>query len=119
MIQQENGSYTIGGVPVNELCERYDTPMYVYNTDNMEAQYNKLKNAFSGANTRMKFACKALNNINVLKFFKSMDAGLDTVSIQEVWIGIKAGFDPKNIIYTPNCVSMEEIELAVKEGVQI
>lgn len=119
MIQQENGGYTIGGVPVNDLCARYGTPLYVYNTDSMEAQYNKLKNAFSGSNTRIKFACKALNNINVLRFFKGLGAGLDTVSIQEVWTGIKAGFNPKNIIYTPNCVSMEEIELAVKEGVQI
>lgn len=119
MIQQENGTYTIGGVAVNELCERYGTPLYVYNTDTMAAQYNKLKTAFAGADTRIKFACKALNNINVLRFFKGLGAGLDTVSIQEVWTGIKAGFDPKNIIYTPNCVSMEEIEMAVKEGVQI
>jgi diaminopimelate decarboxylase len=41
------------------------------------------------------------------------------VSIQEVWVGLKAGFKPEEIMYTPNCVSMEEIELAVKEGVQI
>jgi diaminopimelate decarboxylase len=119
MIQQQNGVYTIGGVAVNDLCARYDTPLYVYNTDSMAAQFNKLKTAFGGSNTRIKFACKALNNINVLRFFKSLGAGLDTVSIQEVWTGIKAGFDPKNIIYTPNCVSMAEIELAVKEGVQI
>jgi diaminopimelate decarboxylase len=119
MIQQQNGIYTIGGVAVNDLCARYDTPLYVYNTDSMAAQFNKLKTAFGGSNTRIKFACKALNNINVLRFFKSLGAGLDTVSIQEVWTGIKAGFDPKNIIYTPNCVSMAEIELAVKEGVQI
>jgi diaminopimelate decarboxylase len=83
----------------------------------MERQYNQLKNALSGA--KIKFACKALNNINVLKFFKNIGSGLDTVSIQEVWTGIKAGFDPKHIIYTPNCVSMDEIDLAVKEGVQI
>ncbi|HWB62920.1 MAG TPA: diaminopimelate decarboxylase, partial [Chitinophagales bacterium] len=119
MIQLENGVYTIGGIAVSELCERYGTPLYVYDTAIMERQYNQLKNALSGANTKIKFACKALNNINVLKYFKSLGAGLDTVSIQEVWTGIKAGFDPKDIIYTPNCVSMEEIELAVKEGVQV
>ena len=86
----------------------------------METKYcNQLAKAFSGADTKIKFACKALNNINVLKFFKNIGAGLDTVSIQEVWTGIKAGFEPKNIIYTPNCVSMEEIDMAVKAGVQI
>jgi diaminopimelate decarboxylase len=119
MLQLHNDAYHIGGIPVNDICQKYDTPVYVYDTNVMESQYTKLANSFAGANTRIKFACKALNNINVLKFFKKMGAGLDTVSIQEVWIGLKAGFKPQDIIYTPNCVSMEEIELAVKEGVQI
>ncbi len=119
MLQSENEVYHIGGIPVNQLCEKYDTPLYVYDTGVMEMKYQELQTAFSGANTRIKFACKALNNINVLRFFKNIGAGLDTVSIQEVWVGLKAGFAPKDIIYTPNCVSMEEIDLAVKEGVQI
>ncbi|MBK8658038.1 MAG: diaminopimelate decarboxylase [Bacteroidetes bacterium] len=119
MLQFENDVYHIGGVPISQLCEKYDTPLYVYDTGVMEMKYQELKTAFSGANTRIKFACKALNNINVLRFFKNIGAGLDTVSIQEVWVGLQAGFAPKDIIYTPNCVSMEEIDLAVKEGVQI
>lgn len=119
MLQLENGQYHIGGVAVADLVNTYDAPLYVYDTATMEKQYNDLKIAFSGTNTKIKFACKALNNINVLKFFKTLGSGLDTVSIQEVWAGIQAGYNPKDIIYTPNCVSMEEIELAVKEGVQI
>jgi diaminopimelate decarboxylase len=119
MIQLENNQYSIGGISVQALCDKYETPLYVYDTAIMEAKYNELKNAFSGTNLKIKFACKALNNINVLKFFKNIGSGLDTVSIQEVWMGLKAGFDPKEIIYTPNCVSMEEIDLAVKAGVQI
>jgi diaminopimelate decarboxylase len=119
MIQLDSGVYKIGGLPVTDLAQKYGLPVYVYDTGIMERQYLQLKNAFSGAPTKIKFACKALNNINVMRFFKNIGAGLDTVSIQEVWTGIKAGFDPKNIIYTPNCVSMEEIDLAVKEGVQI
>jgi diaminopimelate decarboxylase len=119
MIQLKNSVYHIGGIPVQEICDKYDTPLYIYDTAVMERQYNQLNNAFSGANTKIKFAVKALNNINVLKFFRNLGAGLDTVSIQEVWTGIRAGFKPSDIIYTPNCVSLEEIDLAVKEGVQI
>lgn len=119
MLTLKNDIYQIGDIPVLELTQKYDTPIYVYDTAIMARQYNELKTAFSGANTKIKFACKALNNINVLKFFHHIGAGLDTVSIQEVWTGLRAGFDPKNIIYTPNCVSLEEIELAVEEGVQI
>jgi diaminopimelate decarboxylase len=73
MLQTENDVYHIGGIPVSQLCEKYDTPLYVYDTGIMEMKYQELKTAFSGANTRIKFACKALNNINVLRFFKTSE----------------------------------------------
>ncbi len=101
------------------LCEKYDTPLYVYDTSVMKRQYDKLSAAFKGVDLRINYACKALNNINVLKYMRSLGSCLDTVSIQEVWVGLKAGYQPKEIIYTPNSVSMEEIDLAVKEGVNI
>ncbi len=119
MLELTGKEYTIGGISALSLCEKYDTPLYVYNTAIMERQYNRLMSAFSATPPKIKFACKALNNINVLRFFKKLGLGLDCVSIQEVWLGLKAGFDPIQIMYTPNCVSMAEIELAVKEGVQI
>jgi diaminopimelate decarboxylase len=62
---------------------------------------------------------KRLRTLMFLRFFQQLGAGLDAVSIQEVWLGLKAGFKPEDIIYTPNCVSVEEIELAVKEKVKI
>jgi diaminopimelate decarboxylase len=48
-----------------------------------------------------------------------LGAGLDTVSIQEVQLGLAAGFDPSTIIFTPNGVSLNEIEKVAKLGVQI
>ena len=50
---------------------------------------------------------------------RNLGAGLDTVSIQEVQLGLAAGFDPQAIIYTPNGVSLNEIEEVAKMGVQI
>ena len=75
--------------------------------------------AFQNHSLKIKFACKALNNLSVLKFLRSLGSGLDTVSIQEVWLGLKAGFSPEEIIYTPNGVSLDEIQMAVEAGVQI
>jgi diaminopimelate decarboxylase len=60
---------------------------------------------------------KALSNVAVLQLLKEM-ALLDTVSIQEVQLGLHAGYEPEKIFYTPNGVSLEEIE-EVKMGVQI
>lgn len=114
-----NNRYVIDGVPVSDLTERYGTPLYVYETAKMERQYKKLVNAFKGSRVKVYYACKAFSNVNVMRFFCSLGAGLDAVSIQEVMLGLKAGYKPSDILYTPNCVSLEEINEAVEKGVQI
>ena len=119
MIQLQDGAYAIGGIHIQELVNSFDTPLYVYDAEIIDRQYSRLKQAFSSCKTRINFACKALNNVKVMRHLHDLGACLDTVSIQEVWLGLKAGFTPEEIIYTPNCVSMEEIDLAVKEGVMI
>lgn len=108
-----------GGIDPLELTQKYDCPLYVYDSAIMKRQYDRLQNAFKVKKLKINYACKALTNINVLKFFKQLGAGLDTVSIQEVKLGLKAGFDPEDIIFTPNCVSLEEIEMAIQYGVKI
>jgi diaminopimelate decarboxylase len=102
------------------LSEKYGSPLYVYDTEKIISQYNRLINAFSKVKSiKLNYATKALSNINILKVFKQLDSGLDTVSIQEVQLGLAAGFSPEDIIYTPNGVSLEEIEEVTKLGVQI
>ena len=103
-----------------ELANTYGSPLYVYDTDKIESQYNRLTDAFSTVKSlKLNYAVKALSNINILKFFKNIGAGLDTVSIQEVQLGLTTGIDPKKIIFTPNGVSLIEIEKVAKLGVQI
>ena len=103
-----------------ELANKYGSPLYVYNTDKIQSQYERLTSAFSSVkNLKLNYAVKALSNINILKFFKNLGAGLDTVSIQEVRLGLTTGIDPKNIIFTPNGVSLKEIEEVAAMGVQI
>jgi len=102
------------------IANEYGSPVYVYDAHKMEAQYKRLTAAFSNVNKlKINYAAKALTNISVLKFINKLGAGLDTVSVQEVRLGIHAGFKPESIIYTPNGVSLEEIEEVAKLGVQI
>jgi diaminopimelate decarboxylase len=116
----ENNRYLLeGGIDPLLLAEKYECPLYIYETAVMKQQYERLTNAFDLKKLKINYACKALNNIAVLKYFKSLGSGLDTVSIQEVKIGLLAGFNPDEIIYTPNCVSIEEISQAVELGVKI
>ena len=107
-------------VQLLELANKYGSPLYVYDTDKIESQYNRLTDAFSSVKSlKLNYAVKSLSNINILKFFKNLGAGLDTVSIQEVQLSLTTGIDPKKIIYTPNGVSLTEIEEVAKLGVQI
>jgi len=102
------------------LSEKYGSPLYVYDTDKIESQYKRLTDAFSGVKSlKLNYAVKALSNINILKFFKSLGSGLDTVSYQEVQLCLTTGIAPHDIIYTPNGVSLTEIEEVAKLGVQI
>ncbi len=103
-----------------QLANKYGSPLYVYDTDKITSQYNRITNAFSGVkNVKINYAVKALSNINILKVFKQLGSNLDTVSVQEVQLGLAAGVLPENIIYTPNGVSLEEIEEVAALGVQI
>ena len=103
-----------------DLANKYGSPLYVYDTDIIASQYRRITDAFEKVEQlQLNYAVKALSNINILRFFKNLGAGLDTVSIQEVNLALSVGVDPKKIIYTPNGVSLDEIENVAKKGVQI
>ena len=93
-----------------EIANEFGSPVYVYDAGKIKEQYHKLINAFAESNAKFFYACKALTNINILKYMHQLGAGLDCVSIEEVKLGLKAGFDPQQIMFTPNCVDFEEIE---------
>ncbi len=115
----ENNAYTVQGVRLLDIAQEFGTPVYVYDADKIISQYHRLVKAFKGSKIKIKYAQKALNNINVLKLLREEGSGLDCVSIQEVLIGLKAGYKPADILFTPNCVSIEEISQAVDLGVMI
>ena len=103
-----------------DIAKEFGSPVYIYDASKIETQYKRLTSAFKKVkHLKVNYAVKALSNISVLKLMLKLGAGLDTVSIQEVQLGLKAGFKPEQIIFTPNGVSLEEIEIAAKLGVQI
>ena len=101
------------------IAREFGTPVYVYHAEKIREQYGKLKHAFADSNARFFYACKALTNINILKYIRGLGANLDCVSIYEVRLGLMAGFEPANILFTPNCVDLEEIIQAKDLGVHI
>jgi diaminopimelate decarboxylase len=103
-----------------QLAEQFGSPLYVYDAEKIQSQYNRLTKAFLKVEKlRINYAMKALSNVAILQLLKEMGSGLDTVSIQEVLLGLHAGYEPEKIFYTPNGVSLEEIEEVNAMGVQI
>lgn len=112
-------SQTLSGEQLVAIANEFGTPVYIYHAERIAEQYQKLKQAFTKTDTRFFYACKALTNVNILRYINELGASLDCVSINEVKLGLMAGFKPENILYTPNCVDFDEI-LQVKElGVHI
>ena len=103
-----------------KISSDHGCPLYVYDSNKIIDQYHKLTDSFSKIrHLRIKYAVKALSNLHILKLIRSLGGGLDTVSIEEIQLGLLAGFNPSDIIFTPNGVSLNELEEATSLGVQI
>ena len=110
---------TLNSQQLVQIANEFGTPVYVYHAERIAEQYSKLQIAFKNCNARFFYACKSLTNINILKLINSLGASLDCVSINEVQLGLMAGFKATDILYTPNCVDLEEILQAKELGVNI
>jgi diaminopimelate decarboxylase len=102
-----------------DLAERFGTPLYVYHAEKIKEQYEKLTSGFSVIDSKFFFACKALTNINILKYIHSLGCGIDCSSINEVKLALHAGVPSEKILYTSNGISFDEIQEAVGYGVHI
>ena len=102
-----------------EAANEFGTPLYVYHAERIKEQYERLLNAFAGVDARFFYAAKALTNINILKYIKSIGCNIDCSSINEAKLAEKAGFAPLNILYTSNNISFDEIEEAQRMGIHI
>ena len=111
--------YRAGGVDLLEVAAQFGTPLYVYDTDKIQSQYLSLVRSFPDVDLKIKYACKANTNLSLLRFLRSIGAGLDAVSMEEVELGLLAGFAPAEILFTPNGVSFEEIRRGVQAGVVV
>jgi diaminopimelate decarboxylase len=102
-----------------DIANEFGTPVYVYHAEHIAAQYERLTKAFEKNDVVFFYACKALTNINILRYVRSIGAGVDCSSINEVKLALRAGFEPLNILYTSNGIDFSEIEEAQRFGVNV
>lgn len=101
------------------IADEFGTPVYIYHAEKIAEQYQKLKDAFADQDVVIFYACKALTNVSILRFIKSIGANVDCSSINEVKLALHAGFSPDKILYTSNGIAFEEIEEAKNLGVHV
>ena len=111
-------AFTIGGLRAEDLVKEFGSPLYVYDAEKISSQYYRLQSALPPG-SEIKYAAKALTNISILKLVRSLGAGVDVVSVQELRLALHAGFSPNKVMFTPNNVDFSEIEEAVSLGAEI
>jgi len=109
----------IQGIDLRDIAAKFGTPLYVYDAEKIKERIQYFRSCFSGINLNIKYAVKSLSNLNILKLMKKEGLGLDTVTVQEIHLGLKAGFTPKQIVFTPNITDFKNIKEAVELGVSI
>lgn len=102
-----------------QVIAEFGTPTYLYHGDKTIQQFQKLQNSFPGVDLKLKYAMKALSNVNILRLLRTQGAGIDAVSIEEVYLALRAGFEPSEILFTPNSIGFDELVEAIELGVQI
>ena len=115
----KNSQYNVQSLDLHDVCTKYGTPLYVYDADVIKQQYENFGRAFSGIDHTIMFAVKSCTSLSIMKYLRTLGAGIDTVSIPEVKMGIKVGFKPEKIVFTPNVVAFDEIREAVELGVPV
>jgi diaminopimelate decarboxylase len=104
-------------VPITTLAKKLGTPLYIYSARTLRRHFRVLREAFKNDDVLICFAMKALSNLSVLKLFSEMGAGFDIVSVGELMRCLRAGADPRKIVFSGVGKTDEEIEAALAANI--
>ncbi|MGI8909932.1 MAG: diaminopimelate decarboxylase [Rubrobacteraceae bacterium] len=113
----EAGVLHCEGVPLPEIARGAGTPAYVYSHAALERAYRELDDAFEGLDHLVCYAVKANGNLAVLRALASFGAGADIVSGGELYRAMRAGFDPKKVVFAGVGKTDEEILAGLGERI--
>ena len=112
-----NGELHCENVPVRRIAEAVGTPFYLYSHATLSHHFRTFDDSFAGFPHIICFAVKANANLAILRLFAQHGAGADIVSGGELYRALKAGVDPKKIVYSGVGKNFAEIRQALKAGI--
>jgi diaminopimelate decarboxylase len=116
-LRYQNDELFCENIKLQELAEKFGTPLYVYSKNFMKDKYTELSKAFQKINHKIFFATKSNFNINVMKIFDDLGAGIDINSAGELFRALKAGVNPQEMLLTGVGKSAEEIKMGLEHDV--
>jgi len=102
---------------ITTLVKKYNTPLYLYDFNNITKRYEELKGAFDGKKSLVAYAVKSNSNLAVIRHLANLGAGADCVSIGEVRRALKAGVKNYRIIFSGVGKKDSEIREAIEEKI--
>lgn len=105
------------GVPVEKIIKKTDTPVFIYSKKTLKRHYRAYDAAFKKVPHLVCYSIKACSNISVLKTFVDEGSGFDIVSAGELFRALKAGAEPRRIVFSGVGKRPDEIEYAIKKNI--
>ncbi len=107
----------IDGFDISLIAKKYKTPIYCYSLNRIKKNITNLKNHFKKINPLICYAVKANSNLDLLREIKKNNLGADVVSGGELMKALKAGINPKKIVFSGVGKITKEIEYAITKGI--
>ena len=110
-------NFFVEKVNLQKLAKRFDTPLYCYSYKKLKNNINNFKLHFSKLNPLICFAIKSNSNLNIIKQVKKLGLGADVVSKGELMQALKAGINPKKIVFSGVGKTYSELKYAVERKI--
>ena len=104
-------------VPVKKIVDAVGTPFYLYSNHTLENHFTVFDSAFKGIDHLTCFSVKANSNLAVLKLIINLGGGVDIVSGGELFRALRAGVDPRKVVFSGVGKQVHELEYALKTGI--
>jgi diaminopimelate decarboxylase len=116
--QRVEGVLHGGGMPLADLAARFGTPLYAYSADMIAARYREVDEAFSGYPHTLHYALKANSTLGIARLLRGLGAAADANSGGEIEVALRAGFTPREIVFTGVGKSDAELGRAIELGLR-
>ena len=116
-MKYKNTNFSIEGIKAQEIAKKFGTPIYCYSYKQLKENISNFKNNFAAFSPLICFAVKSNTNLNLIKEIKKLGLGADVVSKGELMLALKAGIDPKKIVFSGVGKTSSEISYAIDKKI--